>query len=187
MSRRAAQEPPPPPPPPPAIQTIQTTEVLVEAEDVTFVDQSIDADSYVEAPVIEKKAAAAPPPPPPPPPPAPEPEVAEIFKVVEEMPRFPGCDSGTAAEKKACADEKLLQYLYKNLKYPAIARDSTALEWKLKRWVYNHSKLSIITPSKWLSNLAKQSLLGCYPIHTIPYGLDTQAYQLLIGRCADPP
>ncbi|HMQ50182.1 MAG TPA: energy transducer TonB [Saprospiraceae bacterium] len=120
-----SQEPPPPPPPPPAIQTIQTTEVLVEAEDVTFVDQSIDADSYVEAPVIEKKAAAAPPPPPPPPPPAPEPEVAEIFKVVEEMPRFPGCeDLASKEEKQMCANKKLLEFLYGNIRYPAVARDN---------------------------------------------------------------
>ena len=42
------------------------------------------------------------------------------------MPRFPGCENagGSAAEKKACADKKLLQYLYKNLKYPAIAREN---------------------------------------------------------------
>ncbi len=33
--------------------------------------------------------AAPPPPPPPPPPPAAE----EIFQVVEDMPRFPGCEN----------------------------------------------------------------------------------------------
>lgn len=120
-----SQETPPPPPPPPAIQTIKTTDILPEDEDVTFVDQSIDADSYVEAPVVEKKAAAAPPPPPPPPPPAPEPEVAEIFKVVEEMPRFPGCEDLTSVdEKRQCANKKLLEFLYGNIRYPAVARDN---------------------------------------------------------------
>ena len=59
---------------------------------------------------------AAPPPPPPPPPP---PQEAQVFKVVEEMPRFPGCeDRGSLAEKKSCAQEELLKYVYKNLKYP---------------------------------------------------------------------
>lgn len=32
--------------------------------------------------------------------------------------------SGTDKEKEACAKEKMLQYIYKNLKYPAIAREN---------------------------------------------------------------
>lgn len=43
----------------------------------------------------------------------------EVFKVVEEMPRFPGCeDMKTEAEKKSCADAEMLDYIYTNLKYP---------------------------------------------------------------------
>lgn len=62
-------------------------------------------------------------PPPPPPPPPPEPVVEEIFKVVEEMPRFPGCENsgGTKQEKKACADKKMLEFIYKHIKYPTMA------------------------------------------------------------------
>ncbi len=46
----------------------------------------------------------------------------EVFKVVEEMPRFPGCeDLETQAEKKKCADAKMLDYIYANLVYPAEA------------------------------------------------------------------
>ncbi|MBK7873106.1 MAG: TonB family protein [Saprospiraceae bacterium] len=49
----------------------------------------------------------------------------EIFKVVEEMPLFPGCDEqGTYEEKKPCADRKMLEYIYKNIKYPKEARDA---------------------------------------------------------------
>lgn len=66
--------------------------------------------------------------------------------------------------------------------YPAIARDSTAIEWKLKRWTYSHSNLVIVSPSQWLSNLAKQSLLGRCPVHTIANGLDTQKYKPLDRR-----
>ena len=42
------------------------------------------------------------------------------------MPRFPGCDDegGNNAEKYACAQKKLLEYVYKNVKYPAIAREN---------------------------------------------------------------
>lgn len=47
----------------------------------------------------------------------------EIFKVVEESPRFPGCESlSSMDEKKKCAAEKMLQYLYQNIRYPDQAR-----------------------------------------------------------------
>lgn len=63
--------------------------------------------------------------------------------------------------------------------YPAIKRDSTSLEWKLKNWVYRRSHLAIVTPSKWLTEQAKQSMLNCFPIQYIPNGIDTEAYQPL--------
>lgn len=49
-----------------------------------------------------------------------------IFKVVEEMPRFPGCEDmeGIAKEKEQCAKQKMLEFVYANLKYPAKARDA---------------------------------------------------------------
>jgi protein TonB len=51
--------------------------------------------------------------------------VEEIFKVVEDMPRFPGCeDLPTKEERKQCADKKMLEFIYKNIKYPAIAREN---------------------------------------------------------------
>ncbi|MEY3422077.1 MAG: outer membrane protein TonB [Bacteroidota bacterium] len=113
--------PPPPPPPPPVIQEVPNTEVIVEDQPV-FENQEVTMESKVEAPVyVEKKAA----PPPPPPPPPPAPEETEIFKVVEQMPRFPGCeDKGTEKEKSECSRTKLLEYIYGNLKYPAIAREN---------------------------------------------------------------
>lgn len=112
--------PPPPPPPPPVIQEVPNTEVIVEDQPV-FENQEVTMESKVEAPVyIEKKAA----PPPPPPPPVVE-EEKEIFKVVEQMPRFPGCeDKATDKDKNECAKTKLLEYIYGNLKYPAIAREN---------------------------------------------------------------
>lgn len=52
-------------------------------------------------------------------------ETEEIFKVVEEMPRFPGCEDSVGDEKmkKDCADRKMLEFIYKNIKYPKEARD----------------------------------------------------------------
>lgn len=61
--------------------------------------------------------------------------------------------------------------------YPAVARDNTAWEWKLKNWVYDRSNLTIVTPSLWLTERAKQSMLERFNIHHIPHGIDTQAYQ----------
>lgn len=49
-----------------------------------------------------------------------------VLEVAEQMPRFPGCEdiSGSQAEKKACADQKMLEFIYQNIKYPAIAREN---------------------------------------------------------------
>jgi protein TonB len=116
IPRTAEPPPPPPPPPPPVIQEVPDTEVIEDQPE--FQSQDITEETVVEAPVQK-----APPPPPPPPPPAPVEE--EIFKVVEQMPRFPGCeDLGTDKEKDDCAKKKMLEYIYKNLKYPAIAREN---------------------------------------------------------------
>lgn len=125
VPRSNTPPPPPPPPPPPSIEAVPDVE-LIEDEDVEFVDQSVDADSYIEAPVYHESKKEAAPPPPPPPPPPPEPEVEEIFKIVEEMPRFPGCEELTASmeEKRQCANKKLLEFIYENIRYPAVARDN---------------------------------------------------------------
>jgi len=71
-----------------------------------------------------------PPPPPPPPPPQNTPigtsikEESTVFQVVEQMPRFPGCEdvSESIQERKACADQKMLEFIYKNIRYPEQAR-----------------------------------------------------------------
>ncbi len=49
-----------------------------------------------------------------------------IFKVVEVMPRFPGCEdiTGTNKDKKACADKKMLDFIYANISYPSSARQN---------------------------------------------------------------
>lgn len=47
------------------------------------------------------------------------PDSSGVWRVVEEMPRFPGCeDLPTVEEKKACADKKMLEYIYSDLQYP---------------------------------------------------------------------
>lgn len=67
----------------------------------------------------QKPEAVAPPPPPPPPPPPSE----EIFVVVEEMPRYPGCEELVdRVKRKECAQEALLKYIYENIEYPEAAK-----------------------------------------------------------------
>ncbi|HEY5866584.1 MAG TPA: glycosyltransferase family 4 protein [Candidatus Tectomicrobia bacterium] len=68
--------------------------------------------------------------------------------------------------------------------YPPVQRDNTRLEWKLKNWVYKRSHITVVTPSAWLTTLAKQSMLGDLPIHHIPNGVDTDVYRPLDrGHC----
>jgi len=63
--------------------------------------------------------------------------------------------------------------------YPAIRRDTTEWEWKLKNWAYSRSDLTIVAPSRWLVKKAKESLLSQFTIHHIPYGLDLNVFQPL--------
>jgi bla regulator protein BlaR1 len=49
----------------------------------------------------------------------------ETFKVVEHMPTFPGCDGDKLSTAyKKCSDQKMLEYIYTNLRYPKEARKS---------------------------------------------------------------
>lgn len=57
--------------------------------------------------------------------PSPPPPTQPIKRIVEEMPRFPGCETMTNKEKrKKCSDEKMYDFVEKNLLYPAIAKDN---------------------------------------------------------------
>lgn len=44
---------------------------------------------------------------------------SDIMSIAEEMPRFPGCENwDDKSQKEICSGEKLLEYVYSNLKYP---------------------------------------------------------------------
>ncbi len=63
----------------------------------------------------------------PPPPPKPAPGLyQETFVVVEQMPRFPGCEDmeGSDSEKQKCATEKLMQFVAENIQYPGEAKEA---------------------------------------------------------------
>ena len=60
--------------------------------------------------------------------------------------------------------------------YPPVRRDATRIEWKLKKLVYARSQLFLVSPSRWLAELARESMAADLPIQVIPYGVDTKTY-----------
>jgi len=47
-----------------------------------------------------------------------------VYKIVEEMPIFPGCELLQTREEKAdCSTRKMLEFLYGNLQYPPEAKE----------------------------------------------------------------
>ena len=92
---------PQPPAPKPQVTQIQIVEDDVEVEDEIDINAEVDQDEAIEEfeftpPEIEEEEIVE----------------AEIFKVVEEMPEFPG---GAA---------KMMEFIQKNIKYPMMARES---------------------------------------------------------------
>lgn len=107
-----------PPPPSPMIKEIPNSEVLETP--INFIDNSILPETEILHYKDDVKSIVVPPPAPP----TIESDVEEIFKIAEQMPRFPGCDDkGSDKEKDLCSQSKLLSYLYKNIKYPALAKE----------------------------------------------------------------
>ena len=49
-----------------------------------------------------------------------------VYKKVDQMPRFPGCEDmdGTNTEIEECAKMKMLEFVYRNLRYPPEAREN---------------------------------------------------------------
>jgi glycosyltransferase involved in cell wall biosynthesis len=64
-------------------------------------------------------------------------------------------------------------------RYPAVRRDATAYNWGRKREIYQQSRLYIATPSQWLMDKAKESILISAAVETkvIPNGVDTGIFQ----------
>ncbi len=90
---------PPPPPPPKQVTVLQVVEDDVEVEDEIEIDVEVDQSTEIEVyvpPVMEEEEVVE----------------AEIFTVVESMPEFPG------------GQTKMMEYIAKNIKYPAMARES---------------------------------------------------------------
>jgi periplasmic protein TonB len=108
-------------PPPVKVELVPIDDNLIESMNTDFLRSDIDVNDKITAysgdTTFEKSIVA------------PEPEVNEgidiPFMVAEMMPRFPGCeDLSTNQERESCAQKKLLEYIYTNLRYPPIAADT---------------------------------------------------------------
>lgn len=62
--------------------------------------------------------------------------------------------------------------------YPAVKADATAYNWRRKRNIYSKSKLYVATPSKWLMEKVKQSILAPAILESkiIPNGIDLSVF-----------
>lgn len=60
-----------------------------------------------------------------------------------------------------------------------IKRDGSAFNWKVKRDVYEKSKLYVSTPCQWLMNKVQNSILNlaCVQTKVIPYGVDQTIFK----------
>lgn len=64
-----------------------------------------------------------------------------------------------------------------------LRRDRTAFLWQVKDRVYARCRITVVTPSRWLSELAQQSpLLARFPIVCIPNGLDPNVFRPMDKR-----
>jgi glycosyltransferase involved in cell wall biosynthesis len=62
---------------------------------------------------------------------------------------------------------------------PPLPRDGTAGNWSRKRSIYAKSSMVVVSPSKWLAEIAERSILaqGATKILVIPNGIDQQTFR----------
>lgn len=61
--------------------------------------------------------------------------------------------------------------------YPALSVDTTAFLWRQKDRAYAHSRMDIISASRWMTQMAHASpLLNRFKVHHIPDGTDTNIF-----------
>lgn len=66
--------------------------------------------------------------------------------------------------------------------YPAsMLADNSKWNWEKKKELYSGLKMTIVTPSVWLANLVKQSILREYPLEVIHNGVDLKKFKVQEG------
>lgn len=61
--------------------------------------------------------------------------------------------------------------------YETMKRDGSALSHRLKRLVFHAANVEFVGVSRWIADLARQSLLATIPVHHVPNGVDTRVYR----------
>ena len=101
-------KPPPPPPPPPEIQVVEDDEILEDEPEIE--DIEIEEDEIIEVPdVIEPEEA---------------PVEQEIFTIVEDMPKFKGCEGKSGTDADACTNQAITKFIVDNYVYPPMALEN---------------------------------------------------------------
>ena len=94
------QTPPPPPPPPAAPDVIEVVEDEEEVEETVIESTETDMEEeIVEVEEVEVEEI--------------EEDIEVPFSVIENVPVYPGCESGNNAAKKACMSEKISKFVQK--------------------------------------------------------------------------
>jgi glycosyltransferase involved in cell wall biosynthesis len=64
--------------------------------------------------------------------------------------------------------------------YPDIKRDSTHANWSHKRQIYARSRVYVVTPSQWLMDIVRRSILapGMVAARVIPNGINLEIFRL---------
>lgn len=107
ITRQELTPPPPPPPKPTQIEIVKDEEEI--KEEVVI---NTESNEETEVKIVEQAEEVAP-------------DEPQIFTIVEDMPRYPGCESaGNYEQKMACADTEMRKYLSANTKFPRMAVDA---------------------------------------------------------------
>lgn len=104
----------PPPPPPPAVVT-ESVQIVEDTEDIVeTIIESTEAsqDDRIAEPIVSVRDVAVV---------EVEEEVEVPFAIIEEVPIFPGCESLSKIQKRACFEEKMQAHVIKNFQYPQVA------------------------------------------------------------------
>jgi protein TonB len=104
---------PPPPPPPPAVvsEDLRIVEDVEEVEETIIESTEIDQGDAIEyvATVEDVEVEEV------------EEDIEVPFRVIENVPVFPGCENGTKEEKMACFQRAMQEHVKKNFNYPETA------------------------------------------------------------------
>ncbi|WP_299334026.1 energy transducer TonB [uncultured Psychroserpens sp.] len=149
---------PPPPPPPPAVvsEDLRIVEDVVEIEETIIESSEIGQDDAIEyvANVEDVEVEEV------------EEDIVVPFRVIENVPVFPGCETGTKEQKMECFQRSIQAHVKKHFKYP-----ETALELGMHGKVFvlfvidkngNTTKIQTRGPDKLLENEAER-IIGLLP------------------------